>query len=133
MSCCCNILSISTAHYRSMVITHHFANLIGFIEYFKNMIFWPTRTCCIEQGILPNVLWQSLWGNNLKKNQYLYSFNWITLLYGRNCHNIVNQHFNKTLKNIFPKTLEWDHLSCYNYYGNITKCLSIWSSFLDYQ
>ena len=37
---------------------------------------------------------------NLKKNEYLYMYNLITLLNSRNCHNIVNQlYFNKTLKN----------------------------------
>ena len=36
---------------------------------------------------------------NLKKNGCVYVYNWITLLYSRNYHNIVNQlYFNKTLR-----------------------------------
>ena len=60
---------------------------------------WLMGTCCIVQGTLPNVLWWSMWGKNLKKNGCMYVYNWITLFYIRNYHNIVNQlYFNKNLK-----------------------------------
>ena len=37
---------------------------------------------------------------NLKKNGCVYMHTWITLLYSRHYHNIINQlYFNKTLKN----------------------------------
>ena len=40
-----------------------------------------------------------MWEKNLKKNGYVYMYNWIILLNSRNFHNIVNQlYFNKTLK-----------------------------------
>ena len=40
-----------------------------------------------------------MWEKNLKKNGYVYMYNYITLLYSRNYHNIVNQlYFNRTLK-----------------------------------
>ena len=39
------------------------------------------------------------WEKNLKENGYGYIYNWTTLLYSRNYHNIVNHlYFNKTLK-----------------------------------
>lgn len=42
----------------------------------------------------------SMWEKNLEKNGYVYMCNWLTLLYKRNYHNIVNQwYFNKNLKN----------------------------------
>ena len=53
-------------------------------------------THCIAQGALPNLLWLSMWEKNLKETWSVYMFNWITLLYIRNDHNIVNQlYFNK--------------------------------------
>ena len=40
-----------------------------------------------------------MWEKDLKKNGSLYMHNRITLWYGRNYHNIVNQlYINKTLK-----------------------------------
>ena len=55
---------------------------------------WPTATCCIAQGTLHNILWQSIWEKNLKRMDI-----WITLLYSRN-YNIVNHlYFNKIFKN----------------------------------
>ena len=36
---------------------------------------WPTGTCCIAQGILPNVLSWSMWEKNLKKNGCVYMYN----------------------------------------------------------
>ena len=61
---------------------------------------WSTRNCCMAQGTLPNIMWWSIWEKILKKNGCVYLYNWITLLYSRNCHNIVNQlYFSKTLKN----------------------------------
>ena len=34
-------------------------------------------TYCIAQETLLNILWE----NNLKKNKYIYMYNWINLLY----------------------------------------------------
>ena len=38
---------------------------------------------------------------NMKKNGCVYMYNWITVLYNRNDHNIINeqQNYNKTFKN----------------------------------
>ena len=61
---------------------------------------WSTGTCCIAQGTLPNILWQSMWEKNLKNNGCVFMYNWITLLYSRNYRKLINQlHFNQTLKN----------------------------------
>ena len=35
----------------------------------------------IAQEILRNILWKPIWEKNLKKNEYMYIYNWITLLY----------------------------------------------------
>ena len=60
---------------------------------------WPMGTCCITQRTLHNILWWSIWENNLKNNGCLYMYSWITLLYSKNYHNIVNQlHFKKNFK-----------------------------------
>jgi len=60
---------------------------------------WPMGTCCRAQRTLPNILWSSVWEKNVKENGCVYMYNWITLLYSRNYHNIVNQLYcNKTLK-----------------------------------
>ena len=37
------------------------------------------------------------WEKNLRENGYVYMYDWIILLYSRNCHNLVSQlYFNKT-------------------------------------
>ena len=36
-------------------------------------------TYCIAQGTLLNILWLPIQENNLKKNGYMYMYNWITL------------------------------------------------------
>ena len=60
---------------------------------------YPTGTCCIAQGTLLNILWQSTWKKNLKENGGVYMDHWITFLYRRSYHNLVNQlYFNETLK-----------------------------------
>ena len=42
---------------------------------------------------------ESTWEKNLKKNGCVYTYNWITLLYSKNDHNLVSQvYFNKTFK-----------------------------------
>ena len=52
---------------------------------------------------------------NLKKNECVYMYNWITLLYSRNYYNIVNEpYFNKTLKNRKKK----EYLELIKYTGN---------------
>ena len=40
---------------------------------------WPTQTCYIAQGTLPNILWQSEWEKNLKKNKQKKSLNKVLL------------------------------------------------------
>ena len=41
-----------------------------------------------------------MWEKNLKEEGCVYMYNWITLFYSRNYHNIGNQlNYNKTLKN----------------------------------
>ena len=66
---------------------------------------WPKGTLCRAPGTLANILWSSVWENNLKENRCLCIYNWITLLYSRNDHNLVNQlDFDKTLKNEKKKT-----------------------------
>ena len=41
-----------------------------------------------------------MWEKNLKKNGCVHMYDWITLLYGRNYHNIeIPLDFNKTLNN----------------------------------
>ena len=57
-------------------------------------------TCCIAQRTLPNILWWSMWKKNLKENGCMYLYNWTTLVYSRNDHNIVNRlYFDKFFKN----------------------------------
>ena len=36
---------------------------------------WPTGTCSIAQGPLPNILLLFTWENNLKKNGCVYMYN----------------------------------------------------------
>ena len=31
-----------------------------------------------------------MWENNLRENGYVYTYDWVTLLYSRNYHNLVN-------------------------------------------
>ena len=59
---------------------------------------WPMRTCWITQRTLPNILW-NMWEKNLKENECVYVYNWITLLYSRNDHKIVNQLCLNKIKN----------------------------------
>ena len=60
---------------------------------------WSTGTVCASRGTLPNILCWSILGKNLKENGYVHMYNWITLLYSRNYHNIVNElYFNKALR-----------------------------------
>jgi len=40
-----------------------------------------TRTYCIAQGAMLNIMEQSKWAKNLKKNRYMCMYNGITLLY----------------------------------------------------
>ena len=67
----------------------------------SNMEWLTNMICCIAQGTLPSILWSSVWEKNLKKKGFMYMYNWITLLYSSNYHNIVNQlYFNKKLKSL---------------------------------
>ena len=47
------------------------------------------RSYCTAQGTISSLLRQTMMEKNIKKNVYM--CNWITLLYSRNWHNIVNQ------------------------------------------
>ena len=44
---------------------------------------WPVGTCSLAQGTLPNILWCSVWEENLKEKGGEYIGHWITLLYRR--------------------------------------------------
>jgi len=47
-----------------------------------------------------NFKMKSMWEKNLKENQCVYLYNWITLLYNKDCHDILNQlYFSRILKN----------------------------------
>ena len=48
-----------------------------------------TRIYYIAWGNFFSTLWSPLWGNNLKKNGYMYMYNWFPLLYTWNQHKIV--------------------------------------------
>ena len=59
----------------------------------------PKGICYRAQGILPHILWWSLWGKNLKENGCVYMHNWIILWHSKNDHKLVDQlYFNKALK-----------------------------------
>ena len=45
----------------------------------------------ITQGTLLSTLQWPIWQKNLKKSIHTYMYDWFTLLYTWNCHNIVNQ------------------------------------------
>ena len=56
--------------------------------------------CCSPWGCKESDMtyWLNIsnkWGKDLKKNRYMYMYNWITLLYTWNHHNIVNQLYSK--------------------------------------
>ena len=54
------------------------------------------RSYCIAQGTISNLLEYTMMEDNIKKS---YIYDWVTLLYSRNRHNIVNQlYFNKKEK-----------------------------------
>ena len=50
-----------------------------------------TKTYCIAQGTLFNVMWQPGWEGSLGENGYVYMQGWVPLLSTRNYYNIVNQ------------------------------------------
>ena len=52
---------------------------------------WPAGTCYMAQRTLCNILWYSIWEDNLKEYGCVYMYDWITLLYSRNWHNTENQ------------------------------------------
>ena len=63
---------------------------------YKNTTMYKTDSqqgsaVCIVKRTLLNILWQSIYDRNLKKNEYIYTFYWFTLLYTQNQHNIVNR------------------------------------------
>ena len=52
--------------------------------------------CCPTQGVLPGALWWPRgvgwgWERDSRGRQYINSYGWFPLLYGRNQHNIVKQ------------------------------------------
>ena len=57
---------------------------------------------------LSNILWSSMREKDLKEIGCVYLYDWITLLYSRNYHKLVNQrYFNEILKNKKRKEKEW--------------------------
>ena len=64
------------------------------------------RSYCTAQGTISNLLGQNMMEDNMRKIMCTYMcvcvYNWVTLLYNRNWHNIVNQlyfNFKKVKKN----------------------------------
>ena len=56
-----------------------------------------------------------MWEKNLRENGYVYMYDWVTLLYSRNDHNLVNQlYFHKTFfKKRLNKNGHWYvHICC---------------------
>ena len=53
------------------------------IDVYTRLYFngWPTRTYCIKQRILLNILQLPKWEKNLKSNRCMYVYNWMTFLY----------------------------------------------------
>ena len=51
---------------------------------------WKAAVHGVAEGWTRLSNWTEM-GRNLKKNRYMYMYNWITLLYTWNLHNIVNQ------------------------------------------
>ena len=52
-------------------------------------MFCPTWTYCLVHGTLFNVTWQSGWEGSLGKNEYIYMYGWVTLLFIWNYHNFA--------------------------------------------
>ena len=46
---------------------------------------------CIAQGTVFSLLGQTMMGNDIRKEMYIYMYDWVILLYSRNWHNVVNQ------------------------------------------
>ena len=70
----------------SLSLSHQGSPRLLFLKWISDRTFY-----CTAQEILLNILWQPNWEKNLKKNRYVYMYNWITLLYTWNERNIVNQ------------------------------------------
>ena len=63
------------------------------------LLHCATGTYCIGLVNIPNILCKSIWTKNVKHNGYMYVYKWITLMFSRNDHSIVNQlYFNKLKK-----------------------------------
>ena len=57
---------------------------------------WPMRTYCLAQGAL---MWQFGWEGYLEEEGYVYTYDWVPLLFTRNYHNIIDQlYFSAKLK-----------------------------------
>ena len=62
------------------------------------------------QGTIPNLWGQTIMENNIRKGMCMCMYDWVTLLYNRNWHNIVNQlYLNKKYKNIFKIYYRTEH------------------------
>ena len=56
----------------------------------SNSLAIPTRTYCIAQGSLLNVMWQPGWEKAVGENGYMYMYGWVPLLSTWKYRNIVN-------------------------------------------
>ena len=55
---------------------------------------WATRSCCIAQGTIYQItcngaVWKIVW-----EKEWMYMYDWVTLLYSRNWQNIINNNKN---------------------------------------
>ena len=60
---------------------------------------------------------------NLKKNRYVYMYNWITLLYTWNYHNTVNQLYSNIKLKVFKKSTKNKCWRGYGEKGTLLHCL----------
>ena len=59
------------------------------------------RSYCIAQGFISSLLGWAIMEDNMRKRMYMYD--WVTLLYSRNWHSILNQVCFNPKKYLPPK------------------------------
>ena len=92
----------------AMVGWHHQLNGHRFEETWGDTGGQKILACCSPWGYKESEMtyWLNInnkWGKIWKKNRYMYMYNWITLLYAWNNHNIVNQLYSKIKWKFFLK------------------------------